>query len=177
LEGKITSTYNLLFHLYLLLFFVKVFELFVSGEPNDNGVVINKFPWFEEDSLSPETYTLKEELIKVNKKGVLTINSQPQVNGAPSSDPTIGWGSKDGYVYQKAYLEFFIDSKYVPFLLEALLKYPSVNYHILNKSEDINLTNCKSLQPNAVTWGIFPGKEVIQPTVVDPISFFAWKVI
>jgi methylenetetrahydrofolate reductase (NADPH) len=42
--------------------------------------------------------------------------------------------------------------------------------------EDINLTNCKSESPNAVTWGVFPGKEIVQPTVVDPISFVSWKV-
>lgn len=29
---------------------------------------------------------------------------------------------------------------------------------------------------NAVTWGVFPGKEVVQPTVVDPHSFSVWKV-
>lgn len=28
---------------------------------------------------------------------------------------------------------------------------------------------------NAVTWGVFPAKEVIQPTVVDPQSFMVWK--
>ena len=28
---------------------------------------------------------------------------------------------------------------------------------------------------NAVTWGVFPGREVIQPTVVDPMSFMIWK--
>lgn len=28
---------------------------------------------------------------------------------------------------------------------------------------------------NAVTWGVFPGKEIIQPTVVDPKSFMVWK--
>jgi len=27
----------------------------------------------------------------------------------------------------------------------------------------------------AVTWGVFPGKQIIQPTVVDPVSFHAWK--
>ena len=30
--------------------------------------------------------------------------------------------------------------------------------------------------PIAVTWGVFPGKEIIQPTVVDPVSFHVWKV-
>jgi methylenetetrahydrofolate reductase (NADPH) len=32
------------------------------------------------------------------------------------------------------------------------------------------------MQPNAVTWGIFPGREIVQPTVVDPVSFLYWKV-
>ena len=133
------------------------------------------FPWCEE-GLAPETNLLKDELSKLNRNGILTINSQPNVNGAPSSDPIIGWGAPDGYVYQKAYLEFFCSSIYLNFLLEALKKYPRVNYHITNKSEEINLTNCKTVNPNAVTWGVFPGKEIIQPTVVDPISFMSWKV-
>lgn len=39
-----------------------------------------------------------------------------------------------------------------------------------------NLTNAADMQPNAVTWGIFPGREIVQPTVVDPVSFMFWKV-
>ena len=31
------------------------------------------------------------------------------------------------------------------------------------------------MEPNAVTWGVFPGKEIVQPTVVDPTSFLYWK--
>lgn len=38
------------------------------------------------------------------------------------------------------------------------------------------MTNSPSVSPNAVTWGVFPGKEIVQPTVVDPISFISWKV-
>ena len=38
------------------------------------------------------------------------------------------------------------------------------------------MSNCLSQLPNAVTWGVFPGKEIVQPTVVDPISFLSWKV-
>jgi len=41
---------------------------------------------------------------------------------------------------------------------------------------ETDYTNCDTHQPIAVTWGIFPGKEVIQPTVVDPIAFKIWKV-
>jgi len=41
---------------------------------------------------------------------------------------------------------------------------------------DTDYTNCHELQPVAVTWGIFPGREVVQPTVVDPVAFKSWKV-
>ena len=34
-----------------------------------------------------------------------------------------------------------------------------------------------SADANAVTWGVFPGKEIIQPTVVDQQSFLVWKVV
>jgi methylenetetrahydrofolate reductase (NADPH) len=36
-------------------------------------------------------------------------------------------------------------------------------------------TNTENDEPNAVTWGVFPGKEIIQPTIVEPIAFMAWK--
>ncbi|KAG7274842.1 hypothetical protein CRUP_038815, partial [Coryphaenoides rupestris] len=131
-------------------------------------------PWNDE-ALAPETNLLKEELEKVNRRGVLTINSQPNINGKPSSDPIAGWGPAGGYVFQKAYLEFFTSSENVTALLKVLKKYePRVNYHIVNV-EGHNLTNAHEMQPNAVTWGIFPGREIVQPTVVDPVSFMYWK--
>lgn len=40
----------------------------------------------------------------------------------------------------------------------------------------VNITNADKFSPIAVTWGVFPGKEIAQPTVVDPISFEFWKV-
>ena len=40
----------------------------------------------------------------------------------------------------------------------------------------VNVTNADKFSPIAVTWGVFPGKEIAQPTVVDPISFEFWKV-
>ncbi len=36
------------------------------------------------------------------------------------------------------------------------------------------ITNSKD-SPNAVTWGIFPDHEVVQPTIVESASFMAWK--
>jgi methylenetetrahydrofolate reductase (NADPH) len=35
------------------------------------------------------------------------VGSQPAVDGAPSSDEIVGWGPRGGYVYQKAFVEFF----------------------------------------------------------------------
>ena len=29
--------------------------------------------------------------------------------------------------------------------------------------------------PNAVTWGVYPGREIVQPTIVESVSFMAWK--
>lgn len=57
-------------------------------------------PWNDEP-LAPETNLLKDELEKVNRRGVLTINSQPNINGKPSTDPIVGWGPAGGYVFQK----------------------------------------------------------------------------
>jgi methylenetetrahydrofolate reductase (NADPH) len=50
-----------------------------------------------------------------------------------------------------------------------------MTYYVINKQGDLR-TNTHSEGPNAVTWGVFPGKEIIQPTVVEAISFMAWKV-
>lgn len=38
------------------------------------------------------------------------------------------------------------------------------------------MTNANVYSSNAVTWGVFPGSEIIQPTVVDPVAFHFWKV-
>lgn len=39
----------------------------------------------------------------------------------------------------------------------------------------IDLTNTDATTPIAVTWGVFPGCEIAQPTVVDPLTFRIWK--
>lgn len=41
--------------------------------------------------------------------------------------------------------------------------------------EGILISNVGKTDVNAVTWGVFPGKEILQPTVVDPASFMVWK--
>jgi len=79
--------------------------------------------------------------------------------------------------YSKAYLEFFANKRYAEALKQVLPKYePRVMYHMISKCGKEDHTNADRNVPNGVTWGIFQGKEVVQPTVVDPISFQVWKV-
>ena len=81
-----------------------------------------------------ETAFLKDKLSEFNRKGILTINSQPNVNGASSEDPIVGWGPLGGYCYQKAYVEFFTSQANVRALLNVLPNFPRVNFHIINSS-------------------------------------------
>lgn len=62
------------------------------------------------------------------------LNPQPNVNGAQSEDQVVGWGPRGGYVYQKAYLEFFTCKANVQALLKVLPSFPRVNFHIINSS-------------------------------------------
>lgn len=131
-------------------------------------------PWSELDGLQPETKVIDEQLGQINLKGFLTINSQPAVNGVKSASPTVGWGGPGGYVYQKAYLEFFCSEKNLKLLVEKCSSLPSLTYIAVNK-EGHSVSNVGPSAVNAVTWGVFPAKEIIQPTVVDPASFMVWK--
>ncbi|KAI8342662.1 methylenetetrahydrofolate reductase-domain-containing protein [Chlamydoabsidia padenii] len=130
-------------------------------------------PWSAQP-LEAETETIRQRLAGINLLGYLSINSQPAVNGVKSSHPTYGWGPKNGYVYQKAYLEFFVSPEKLDELIEKIGKNPNVTYYAVNKQGDLR-ANTQSDHPNAVTWGVFPGKEVVQPTIVESTAFMAWK--
>jgi methylenetetrahydrofolate reductase (NADPH) len=123
-----------------------------------------------------ETSVISGQLARINALGFLTINSQPAVNGIRSDDKAFGWGPSNGYVYQKAYMEFFASPELLDSLIAHIERDPGIIYYVINKRGDLR-TNTTSDGPNAVTWGVFPGKEVIQPTIVEAISFMAWKVL
>ena len=72
-------------------------------------------------------------------------------------------------------MEFFVGPQLLELLLAHIDRDSNMTYHVINKQGDLR-TNTHSEGPNAVTWGVFPGKEIIQPTVVEAISFMAWKV-
>lgn len=142
-----------------------VFAGFCSGE-------IKQSP-FTEAPMASETDVIKEKLVTINRVGFLTINSQPAVNGAPSTDKRFGWGPRGGYVYQKAYVEFFTSPENVQKIIDITKKkFPTLTFHAINAKGEA-YTNTK--HTNAVTWGVFPGKEIVQPTVVDSESFVVWK--
>jgi methylenetetrahydrofolate reductase (NADPH) len=85
-----------------------------------------------------------------------------------------GWGGPGGYVYQKAYLEFFCTKQKLDQLVEKSKAFPSLTFIAVNKDGE-SFSNIPANAVNAATWGVFPGKEIIQPTVVDAASFMVWK--
>ena len=134
---------------------------------------VPSLPW-SEAPISAEADSIKDSLVELNKRGLLTINSQPAVDGAHSSDPVFGWGPRNGYVYQKAYLEVLVSQELIAELITRIERDPDLTYYAVNRVGELK-TNAPGDGPNAVTWGVFPGKEIVQPTIVEIISFLAWK--
>ena len=143
-----------------------VFVSFCKGK-------INTLPWCE-SKLAIESNKIANELISLNQLGYFTINSQPNVNGAPSDDPKFGWGAEGGIVYQKTYLEFFTSKSNLNRLINKIKKNKNISYQAVNISEDF-ISNISKDNVNVVTWGVFPGEKIKQPTIVDARSFMIWK--
>jgi methylenetetrahydrofolate reductase (NADPH) len=149
---------------------------------------IKAIPWSEE-GLNPETETIKGELLKLNEKGWWTVASQPAVNGVRSNDSVFGWGPRNGFVFQKAFVEFFIPSSSWTTLKQRLSQpgiKEEVSWYASNAKGDLLCSaGCDSSwerkyenssgTTNAVTWGAFPGKEIITPTIIEEVSFRAWS--
>ncbi|KAI1810072.1 methylenetetrahydrofolate reductase 2 [Poronia punctata] len=159
---------------------------------------LSAIPWTEEE-VHEETGTITEQLLRLNEQGLWTVASQPAVNGLRSEDPTFGWGPRHGFIFQKAFVEFFVPSSTWKMLHEKL-KSPGVSgmvtYYAANAageylSSDISKTVTASTAgqatddsdegyrtgestTNAVTWGVFPGKEIVTPTIIEEVSFRAW---
>ena len=160
---------------------------------------LSTIPWSEE-GFSPETDKIRDQLIALNSKGWWTLASQPTVNGLRSSDPTFGWGPPNGFVFQKAFVEFFIppaDWK----ALEQKLTRPGIKdvvcFYATNAAGDFVSSDLaraasssssssgsgsgdrhgqqEAASTNAVTWGVFPGKEIVTPTIIEEVSFRAWS--
>ncbi|KAF2171148.1 hypothetical protein M409DRAFT_51359 [Zasmidium cellare ATCC 36951] len=133
---------------------------------------IDSMPWSEE-SLQPETLTIKDKLLALINKGWWTVASQPAVNGVRSTDPVYGWGPKNGFVFQKPFVEFFIPSADWKKLQGKLDQHPQITYFAGNGKGDFISSDEESVNP--VTWGTFTGKEIITPTIIEAVSFKSWQ--
>ncbi|MCJ1314604.1 hypothetical protein MMC25_008286 [Agyrium rufum] len=209
-------------------------------------------PW-SEAGLNEETKTITKELLAlIEEKGWWTVASQPAVDGLSSSDKIFGWGPKGGRVFQKPFVEFFMEEQewedvLRPHLLakerrdkvswyatgadpvgyecsamakgeieaaeiaEAAQSRVANGHGVRNNSSQASLPLNSSPPPlnsssssfsfsnaakthqqdhhhqnhhhqqqqsdpevNAVTWGAFPGKEIVTPTIIEEVSFRAW---
>ncbi|CCC69895.1 hypothetical protein NCAS_0D03140 [Naumovozyma castellii] len=131
-------------------------------------------PW-SDTPIDHEVDSMIKNLVQLNNKLIITINSQPQINGIRSNDPIHGWGPKDGYVYQKQYLEFLLPREKLPKLEAELKDNEMLTYFAVDSKGTLTSNHPDGSRANAVTWGIFPGREVLQPTIVEKVSFLAWK--
>jgi len=143
---------------------------------------VKSLPWCQEQP-GDETVSIRNRLVQLCEAGLVTINSQPRVNGALSSDPLFGWGPAGGVCYQKAYCEFFCDPDMLAKIEKGIEDHPQIELMAVNTKGEMrgNITGTQTHYSNtgshvtAVTWGVFPGQEIQQPTVVDLNSFSAWK--
>ncbi|KAF5002795.1 hypothetical protein FGRMN_102 [Fusarium graminum] len=145
---------------------------------------LSAIPWSEEELLA-ESSTIKPRLLQLNSKGWWTVASQPAVNGLRSNDSTFGWGPPNGFVFQKSFVEFFIPesewntlkAKLVSSELQGYVCFYASNArgdYITSDSSDHLDGSTEAGSTNAVTWGVFPGKEIITPTIIEEVSFRAW---
>ena len=148
-----------------------------------------------EGALRAETELIKQELSALIGKGYWTLASQPAVDGVKSDHPIFGWGPKgEGFVFQKAFVEFFCPKGAWPALKQKLINASEedvswmavddngtfestdtisdsrkVNGHVASSKRTPGTSGV-----NAVTWGVFRGKEIITPTIIEAESFRAW---
>jgi methylenetetrahydrofolate reductase (NADPH) len=147
----------------------EIFEVFASYVEGK----VPHIPWCEA-SLQPESFSIQGELGVLNRKGFLTVNSQPAVNGLSSSAQTYGWGGPGGYVYQKAYCECFCSPEHLQALVEMTKTRESLHLYAINIHGEEVQEGVEIGGVTALTWGVFPNKEILQPTVFDPSTFLVW---
>lgn len=145
----------------------EVFALYVEGR-------IPILPWCE-SALQAETRVISAPLAAINRAGFLTINSQPAVNGERSDHPDYGWGGTGGRVYQRAYLEFFTSPDRLDILLEVIGAFPSLQLSAVDCNGTVRTPDSAARGVTALTWGVFPNREILQPTIFDSDTFVVWS--
>ena len=158
-------------------------------------------PWSDETDVSEngpgalreETKVIRKEVLSlIEEQGYWTLASQPAVNGVRSDDKVFGWGPVgEGFVFQKAFVEFFVSrSSWEEDLKPRLQRYLEEEISWLKTDANGNFesstssladvdTTLSKPTPGAtgvlpVTWGVFRGKEIVTPTIIEEQSFRAW---
>lgn len=148
-------------------------KLFVRHVQGD----LESLPW-SEGGVNAETGVIRKELVAlIDQRGWWTVASQPSVDGVSSSDPIFGWGPAGGFIFQKSFVELFIPSndwktRLRPYLESADVK-DEVSWYAGNAAGEFESSEGTDAV-NAVTWGAFPGKEILTPTIIEEVSFRAW---
>ncbi|KAH0559658.1 hypothetical protein GP486_003823 [Trichoglossum hirsutum] len=136
---------------------------------------LEAIPWSEE-GLNEETADIQSELLQLNGRGWWTVASQPAVNGVRSDNMVFGWGPKNGFVFQKPFVEFFIPASDWKHLRQRLTADKDITFYAGNSRGDFDSNNADVV--DSVTWGVFPGKEyryrIVTPTIIEDMSFKAW---
>jgi methylenetetrahydrofolate reductase (NADPH) len=158
-------------------------------------------PWSDETDISEsgpsalreETATIRKELLElIEGCGYWTLASQPAVNGVKSDHPLFGWGPpSEGFVFQKAFVEFFVSrTSWEEDLKPRLQRYSEeeISWLKTDANDDFECSTSSAANVdkvlskptpgltgvNPVTWGVFRGKEIITPTIIEEQSFRAW---
>ncbi|KAF8891252.1 methylenetetrahydrofolate reductase-domain-containing protein [Infundibulicybe gibba] len=126
--------------------------------------------------LSPESLTILPYLEKLTHRNWWTVGSQPAVDGASSADEVFGWGPRAGYVFQKGFVEFFCGKDEIDEIEKRVVERGRgwVHWFAANHEGECR-TNVPEDGRNAVTWGVFPGQEIAQTTIIEAESFLSWK--
>lgn len=144
----------------------EVFAKYVEGK-------LPHLPWCE-NSLQGETFIIQQQLAALNRAGFLTVNSQPSVNGISSSHHVHGWGGPGGFVYQKSYCECFVGPDNAQKLVSMVESNDSMNLYAVNIHGQELRVGVEEGGVTALTWGVFPNREILQPTIFDPNTFLIW---
>ncbi|OBZ65691.1 Methylenetetrahydrofolate reductase 2 [Grifola frondosa] len=116
---------------------------------------------FSHTPLSPESLLIFPHLERLTRKGWWTVGSQPAIDGASSMDEVVGWGPRGGYVYQKCFVEFFVEKQDAERIVQKVEQEGQglVSYFAGNVLGEC-LTNVPEGERNAVTWVSFPARKL-----------------
>jgi methylenetetrahydrofolate reductase (NADPH) len=143
---------------------------------------LQTLPWSDMPLMSETAEIVPQLLRLVKEKQWWTVGSQPAVDGIRSEDQRYGFGPKGGYIYQKAFVEFWArkeDVERVASQAEQLQRKTGireVTFYAAGRDKSQFKTNMEKGDANAVTWGVFAGQEIVTTTLIEEISFRTWKV-